>query len=97
MKLPTCTKVFKIFRLKKICLYFGRRAFLFLLCVILAEVISGAFLYYKYAFLPEIETPQIDGSTLNFSESDYHGILEEWQKREEKLQEPADENYENPF
>lgn len=98
INLSVCIKaVPKIFNPKKVCLYFGRHAFLFLLCIIFVEVILGALLYYKYAFLPENQTPQINSSTLRFSESDYYGILEEWQKRDERLQEPADENYENPF
>jgi hypothetical protein len=87
----------KAIKLKKICFFFGKHAFGFVLSIILLELILGGVIFYRYAFLAEEAEPEIGSNHLKFKESVYRGILKEWEQREVKFQESFEQNLQSPF
>jgi len=67
----------------------GRHAFLFILFFVCVEIIWGSFIFYKYAYLAERETPQVTGQILKFDFKKYQKVLNELQIRESDTQDSS--------
>ena len=83
-------------KLKKVFLFIGKDAFLFIMFVLLIEVIFAEFLFYKYVLSVEIQEPS-SNSFIGFREKEYQYILKEWQDREDVLKNDFSDNSPNPF
>ena len=75
----------------------GKHAFLLLLFFVLIFSIWGAFLFYTYAYLPQVQKPEINTAAYQFNEVAYQKVLLEWQARDQKLSESLKEEYASPF
>lgn len=82
---------------KKILWAIGKRAFLGVLVLILLDMLLGVMLFYKYVYLAENKVAQINGESLQFNDGVYQKVLNQWQARDEKLNESLQKNYPNPF
>jgi hypothetical protein len=60
-------------------------------------LIIGGFIFYKYSFLAERSEPQVVTQPLEFKETLYQKILEEWQTRQRKFEEVESEEYPDLF
>lgn len=93
---------FKIFnikpgKIKKIPWFLGLNAFWIILFLIFIELVAGAFLFYKYAFLAVRYEPKIIDSDFKFKSNIYQSVLKEWQEKNQKFEEEKTEQYSNPF
>lgn len=82
---------------KKLPCFLALNAFLVILILILVDVLIGGFLFYKYIYLPEKQSPQNNLSQLIFNDKGYRAVLEEWQKRENTFSKGIDVELKNPF
>lgn len=62
-------------RINKIIWFLGFHAFALILFVIFAELIFGGYIFYKYAFFPEKESPEMAGSVIKFNNESYQGVM----------------------
>lgn len=82
---------------KKILWVIGRHAFLVILVLVLMDILYGGFLYYKYAYLSEKEDPKINSVNSKFNADTYQKIIDQWQERDQKLQQFLQKDYLSPF
>ena len=95
MKLNKLT--IKTEKIEKILWLLASRAFFVISLLILASLILGAILFYKYIVLVERTAPQSTEKVVTFEYSNYQNVLEALRQREEKLTILQGENHSNPF
>jgi hypothetical protein len=71
--------------LKKIVWSVGKHSFIAFLLLFLLALILGGFVFYQYSFLAEKSEPQTAIQPLEFKESLYQEILEEWNERQDNF------------
>lgn len=82
---------------KKILWLLGRHAFWAIIVLVVLEVAFGAFLFYNNAYLALQNKPEIDISNFKFKEHVYKSILNQWEIRQQQLDEFIQEDYISPF
>lgn len=83
--------------IKKIPLFLGIHAFLIILFLVLADLIFGAYLFYKYIYVAQNQAPEMISGQIIFDEENYQFILDQWKKREENFNKIGEDNIKNPF
>lgn len=75
----------------------AERAFLAFLILFFLSLIIGGVLFYKYKVLALEREPVIQSEAARFREDLYQGILEKWQKRDERFEAASSKEYPDPF
>jgi len=89
---PDLLKIITV-RIEKTLWLFGARAFLVILILILADLIFGGFVYYKYVYLAKAEEPKATETIIRFDTKTYQQVVGELQARGQVGQElPASES-----
>ncbi len=73
------------------------RAFLVTLCLILACLLLGVFLFYQNLILVEILQPDMVANNSQFQYNTYQSVLKDWQTRQAHNTNSSNTTYSNPF
>lgn len=82
---------------KKLPRVLGENSFLTFLGLLFVSLVLGALVFYKFSFLVGKEKLEITEESLRFQEKTYQAVLDEWQKRDERLSEINLKLYSDPF
>lgn len=82
---------------KKLPRVLGENSFLTFLGLLFVSLVLGALVFYKFSFLVGKEKPEITEGSFRFQEKTYQAVLDEWQKRDQRLSEINLKLYPNPF
>lgn len=84
-------------KLKTLPTFLAENAFFTCLALISASLIFGGLLFYKYGFLVERRTPEISQKEPLIEEAAFQEILRIWQERQERFDQAATKEYNDPF
>ncbi len=85
-KISKTTLISILKNFKRIPWILGKYAFFVVLLLIVLDLIFGVWVFYNYVFLIKETRPQITESPSMFQKGAYQQILENWQLRDQKLQ-----------
>jgi hypothetical protein len=84
-------------KLRKLVFKLAENFLLSTLVLISLAFLLGAFIFYKYSYLPEKKIPQITPKTLEFEEGLFQKIVEIWEFRQQKFDEVGSKEYPDLF
>ncbi len=82
---------------KKLPRVLGENSFLTFLGLLFVSLVLGALVFYKFSFSVGKEKPEITEASFRFQEKTYQAVLDEWQKRDQRLSEINLKLYPDPF
>lgn len=77
--------------------WIAEHAFLVFLISVLAALIFGGIMFYKYNILVQKKEPEVREAPLQFKKDIYQNILTEWRQREERFEAADSKEYPDPF
>ena len=77
--------------------FLARHAFFVLLILMLASILMGEYIFYKYGVLAVNYVPDSVVNPNRFREQTYQSVLKSYQERQEKFESSAQSVPQNPF
>lgn len=87
----------KLYKIKNLIFVLGKNAFLTTIFFLFLGFVLGAFIFYKYSFLPQKIESEISEGIFQFDEKTYYEVLKVWEEKEKKFEETTKKEYSDLF